>query len=113
MPSSSSATISGIDSTGCILSRMERRQSQTSKFFLILDVSGLSGIDSTGCNTLVNVRNKLRKTSVHTALVGPSGPIFSKMELCEVFCHIPKRLIFPTMQDAITLLKLRRQKEQQ
>ena len=35
------------------------------------------------------------------------------MELCDVFCHIPKRLIFPTMQDAITLLKLRRQKEQQ
>ena len=56
-----------------IPSRMERRQSATSKFFLILDVSGLSGIDSTGCNTLVNVRNKLRKTSVHTALVGPSG----------------------------------------
>ena len=50
-----------------------RERRPTSKFFLILDVSGLSGIDSTGCNTLVNVRNKLRKTSVHLALVGPSG----------------------------------------
>lgn len=54
-----------------IPSRRERQP--TSKFFLILDVSGLSGIDSTGCNTLVNVRNKLRKTSVHLVLVGPSG----------------------------------------
>ena len=56
-----------------IPSPRERRPGQTSKFFLILDVSGLSGIDSTGCNTLVNVRNKLRKTGVHLALVGPSG----------------------------------------
>ena len=61
----------GADEEGGIPSPRERQQ--TSKFFLILDVSCLSGIDSSGCNTLVNIRNKLRRTSVHLALVGPSG----------------------------------------
>ena len=61
------------DEEGGIPSPPRERQQQTSKFFLILDVSCLSGIDSSGCNTLVNIRNKLRKTGVHLALVGPSG----------------------------------------
>ncbi len=44
------------------------------KFYLILDMSGVSGIDPSGCRAIVNIKNKVRTNrNVHLALVGLSG----------------------------------------
>ena len=81
------ATESGAAEESAVPSRQQqgrRRRGRTaaaaaaSKFFLVLDVSGLSGIDSSGCYALVNVRNRLRKSGVHLALVGPAGELLKE-----------------------------------
>ena len=42
-----------------------------------------------------------------------TGPLIGKLEDTDLFPHVSKKLIFPTLQDAIALLEARRQKEQQ
>lgn len=84
-----------------LLSKGESIQSPRPTEFLIVDCSAVSYIDLTGSNFLAALLYDLEKEGVSLLLAGCSAHVIEELDHCEAFDKIPKKVIYPTVIDAV------------